>query len=75
MPDTSSVPKEASHATSQENNDASTKIVFDDAADFERAQRGLIATLPEGKVTIDNQTVWDCSQYDFLRENLSLIHI
>ena len=72
MPDTSSVPKEASHATSQENNDASTKIVFDDEADFERAQRGLIATLPEGKVTIDNQTVWDCSQYDFLRENSSV---
>ncbi len=71
MPDTSSVPKEASHATAQENSDASTKIAFDDEADFERARRGLIATLPEGKVTIDSQTVWDCSQYDFLRENSS----
>ena len=71
MPDTSSLPKEASHATAQENSDASTKIAFDDEADFERARRGLIATLPEGKVTIDSQTVWDCSQYDFLRENSS----
>ena len=69
MSDANNAPKGAAELTVQANALASETMSFDDNADFERAQRGLIATLPGGTVTVDDHTVWDCARYDFLREN------
>ena len=68
MSDANNAPKGAAELTAQANAVALENMSFDDDADFERAQRGLIATLPEGTVTVDDHVVWDCARYDFLRE-------
>ena len=70
MPETPTGPKGAAELTTVANQAAATSVTFDDEADFQRAQQGLIATLPEGRVLVDDQVVWDCAHYD-----LSLIHI
>lgn len=57
-------PKPASDHTRRRNSD----IVVDlDPADFDRARRGFIASIPDGRVT-DQQgrRVWDISRYGFL---------
>ena len=69
MSDANNAPKGAAELTVQANALASETMSFNDKADFERAQRGLVATLPGGTVTVDDHTVWDCARYDFLREN------
>ena len=46
MSDANNAPKGAAELTVQANALASETMSFDDNADFERAQRGLIATLP-----------------------------
>ena len=68
MSDVNNAPKGAAELTAQANAVALENMSFDDDADFERAQHGLIATLPEGTVTVDDHVVWDCARYDFLRE-------
>lgn len=67
MPETPTGPKGAAELTTVANQAAATSVTFDDEADFQRAQQGLIATLPEGRVLVDDQVVWDCAHYDFLR--------
>jgi alkyl sulfatase BDS1-like metallo-beta-lactamase superfamily hydrolase len=42
---------------------------FDDPADFERANRGRVATHATGKISLGAHTVWDTAHYDFVREN------
>lgn len=42
---------------------------FDDPGDFERASQGLVATHETGRITLGSHTVWDVSQYDFVRES------
>ena len=56
MSDANNAPKGAAELTVQANALASETMSFDDNADFERAQRGLIATLPGGTVTVDDHT-------------------
>jgi len=46
---------------------AAAVLSFDDAADFERAGRGLIAEIPGGVITRDGRPVWDVHNHDFLR--------
>lgn len=41
---------------------------FDDPGDFERASKGLIATLEGGKVTMGDHMVWDTTRHDFVRD-------
>ena len=67
MSDTPTAPKDASELTVAANTAASAMISFDDEADFQRAQQGLLATLPGATVAIDDHVVWDCARYDFLR--------
>ena len=54
MSDANNAPKGAAELTAQANAAASEIMSFDDEADFERAQRGLIATLPGGTVMVDD---------------------
>ena len=60
MPETPTGPKGAAELTTVANQAAATSVTFDDEADFQRA-------LPEGRVLVDDQVVWDCAHYDFLR--------
>ena len=69
MSDTPTAPKVASELTAAANTAASAMISFDDEADFQRAQQGLLATLPGATVAVDDHVVWDCARYDFLRNN------
>jgi alkyl sulfatase BDS1-like metallo-beta-lactamase superfamily hydrolase len=56
-------PKPATEHTRAAN--APVDLGFDDA-DFERASRGLVAQLPDGKVTSPFGVVWDMHRYDFI---------
>ena len=69
MSETPTTPKDAAELTALANAAAASSISFDDVADFERARKGLIATLPGAQVSVDDQVVWDCARYDFLRDN------
>ncbi len=54
--------------TVESNRSAGALINFDDVSDFERAQRGLIATHETGRIELDGRAVWDTASHDFLRE-------
>ena len=69
MSDTPTTPKDASEFTVAANAAAQAVISFDDDADFGRAEQGLLATLPGAMVSVDDQVVWDCARYDFLRND------
>ena len=69
MSDTPTAPKDASKITVAANANASAMVSFDDDGDFRRAQQGLLATLPDAMISLDDQIVWDCSRYDFLRND------
>ena len=61
-------PKDAEPATRHSNAAVIRALPFADRADFADAQRGFIATLPDGLITGDAQrTVWSMKPYDFLR--------
>ncbi len=47
---------------------SSAVISFDDPGDFDRASRGLIAQLPEGKVMAGDHVVWDAARHAFVTE-------
>ncbi len=59
-------PKAPTEATIAAN--AAASISFDDPGDFERARRGLIATLDDGRVTIGDHVVWDVAHRAFVNE-------
>ncbi len=42
-------------------------VDFDDAGDFGRASRGLVAQHPTGRIELNGQPVWDVASHDFLR--------
>ena len=69
MSDPPPAPKDASKITVAANANASAMVSFDDDGDFRRAQQGLLATLPDAMISLDDQIVWDCSRYDFLRND------
>ena len=61
-------PKPASPYTSELNAAAAAMVTFDDPGDFERANRGLVATHETGTIERDGRTVWDVSRHDFIRD-------
>lgn len=61
-------PKSASDQTKQRHAHAETLLCFDDAGDFERAGRGLVATHPTGRIELGGHAVWETSRHDFMRE-------
>ncbi len=60
---------EATQATRRIHEAARAVLSFDNEADFERAERGLIAQHPTGLIEVDGRTVWDVAHYDFIRES------
>jgi alkyl sulfatase BDS1-like metallo-beta-lactamase superfamily hydrolase len=62
---------EASEATRAVNEALVAKLAFEDTRDFEDAERGLIASLPDGgrvKGT-DGGLIWDLSRFDFIHQH------
>jgi alkyl sulfatase BDS1-like metallo-beta-lactamase superfamily hydrolase len=57
---------EPTRATTASNAAQRTSLPFDDTADFERAQRGRLASLPDNVVTADGRPVWDARKFDFV---------
>lgn len=62
--DTWKAPKVATDHTRRQNTNISVDL---DPADFDRARRGFVASIPDGRI-LDPQgrRVWDISRYDFL---------
>ena len=67
MPDASLQPKPASDHTRRLNEAAGAALSLDDAGDWERASKGLIAQHPTGMFEGPFGSAWDVSEYDFLR--------
>ncbi len=64
-------PKEATEATKQHNKQVLQELPFNNKQDFENANKGFIATLPEVKVVGANgNTVWDLGTYAFLKQDV-----
>lgn len=59
----STTPGEASEATRRITQRPCRHL---DPQDFERVRRGLIAQIPDGRVSTDLGIVWDMSRYDFI---------
>jgi alkyl sulfatase BDS1-like metallo-beta-lactamase superfamily hydrolase len=64
-------PKPASPATRAANNALARSLPFDDVRDFEEADRGFVAPLPEGGVIRagDGRVVWDLSRFAFIQDD------
>lgn len=66
----STEPKPASAATQAAQRAVLERLPFADGEDFEQAQRGLVASLPDG--VVKNQrgaAMWDLPAYDFLNQD------
>lgn len=62
-------PKDATPITQSANQAWLGRLPFNDRQDFEDAQRGFIATLPQMTIkNADGRIVWDLSSYAFLKE-------
>jgi alkyl sulfatase BDS1-like metallo-beta-lactamase superfamily hydrolase len=60
-------PKDAEPATRQANAAVLTSLPFSDRSDFEEAQRGFIASIPDGIMSTDGQrAIWSMKPYAFL---------
>ncbi|MDX2378236.1 MAG: MBL fold metallo-hydrolase, partial [Acidimicrobiia bacterium] len=60
-------PKPATEFTRASN--APVELPFDDA-DFERASRGLVAQIDDGRIAMPGgHVVWDMSKYDFIQRD------
>ncbi len=59
-------PKEATAHTRAAN--APVELGFD-PADFDRASRGLVAQIPDGRIETPYGVVWDMSRYDFIERD------
>jgi alkyl sulfatase BDS1-like metallo-beta-lactamase superfamily hydrolase len=64
-----SPPHAASPHTRALHRQSAAALSFDDPADFERAGRGRVATIEEGRILLGQHTVWDVGHYDFVRES------
>ena len=62
-------PCPASKHTLDRNTQATAVLSFDDAGDWERAQRGLVATIESGRIALGDHTVWDVANHDFVRKS------
>lgn len=66
------VARDADPATQAANAAMAAKLPFGDRRDFEAAQRGLIAPVPEGVVRTDGGTVlWNLGEYAFIDGELA----
>ncbi len=64
-----SKPKPASPTTQAAQREVLDALPFEDQFDFEQAQRGFIATIPDGVVMNERgRAMWDLNAYDFLAE-------
>ncbi len=61
-------PKPAAASTIRANAELGAGLPLDDATDFERARRGLVATHPTGVIDRNGSPVWDLGRHDFVRE-------
>jgi alkyl sulfatase BDS1-like metallo-beta-lactamase superfamily hydrolase len=62
-------PKEAEPATKATNAAVLKALPFSDRQDYEDAQRGFIATLPDGIIkNAKGEVVWNLKAYDFLKK-------
>lgn len=62
-------PKDATEITRKANQELGERLPFADQQDFEDAQRGFIATLPEVVITSDDgRVVWSLKGYEFLQQ-------
>jgi len=59
----------ASEHTRALHDSARALVDFDDEADFARARRGFVASLPGGKIAKDGQLMWDVARHDFVRHD------
>jgi alkyl sulfatase BDS1-like metallo-beta-lactamase superfamily hydrolase len=57
---------DASPATTAANLALHAALPFDDTDDVERAERGLLAPLPDRVTTADGRAVWDSRKFDFV---------
>ncbi|HTU16061.1 MAG TPA: alkyl sulfatase dimerization domain-containing protein [Solirubrobacterales bacterium] len=62
---------DASRATRKANDELIKDLAFEDTRDFEDAERGLIAPLPDGGRVkgADGGLVWDLSRFDFIHRH------
>jgi alkyl sulfatase BDS1-like metallo-beta-lactamase superfamily hydrolase len=58
-------PKDATAATRAANAALLAALPPEDGADFERASRGFIDTLPDARVEVDGRVAWDLSPFAF----------
>ena len=59
--------QDAADATKQANSALLSELPFSDTADFDNAQRGLIAPLPSDKIEGDKKNlIWDPQKYGFI---------
>ncbi|MEV0646637.1 alkyl sulfatase dimerization domain-containing protein [Phytomonospora sp. NPDC050363] len=66
----SHAPKDPTEATVEANRAAVSRYDMDDRRDFDDAERGLIAPLPDGKVTDpDGKVLFDLGDYDFIGDD------
>ena len=64
-------PKEATEATKQHNKQVLQELPFNNKTDFENANKGFIATLPDVKIVgAKGNTVWDLGTYTFLKQDV-----
>lgn len=66
-PGGSDQPAAASSFTTASNQAAA--ISFDDPGDFDRATRGLIAQIPDGRITMGDRLVFDVANHEFVTES------
>jgi alkyl sulfatase BDS1-like metallo-beta-lactamase superfamily hydrolase len=62
---------DATAATGAANEELAEKLAFEDTRDFEEAERGLIAPLPDGGRVrnADGDLVWDLSRFEFIHQH------
>ena len=48
-------------------------VSFDDPGDFDRATRGLLAQLDDGRVTLGDHVVYDVARHGFVSESATAI--
>jgi alkyl sulfatase BDS1-like metallo-beta-lactamase superfamily hydrolase len=63
--------KDATRATKDANDRLLQELPFEDRRDFEEAERGFIAPLPDGGVIRgeDGSDVWNTSKFSFIEED------
>lgn len=63
-------PKDATTITKHINNAFLARLPFSNTQDFEDANRGFIAALPEGNIKLNDGTIiWDLNKYSFLKDD------